>query len=202
MGEKRMIVIIDNYDSFVYNLARYAGKLGKIRKVYRNNDPALANLNPDDIDSFIISPGPCTPEQSGYSKQIIEKYGSKIPILGVCLGHQCIGEVYGGITVRSLKPVHGKTSEIKHNGQGLFLGLPNPLRGARYHSLSVYLPEESALQVTAQSVSGEIMAFEHRYHPVYGIQFHPESILTDEGLDIIRNFFILADQWKNKSQAA
>lgn len=198
-----MIVIIDNYDSFVYNLARYSGQLGKERKVYRNNHPALKNMKAADIDAIIISPGPCTPEMAGESKGIIQRFGHCVPILGVCLGHQCIGEVYGGVTTRSERPVHGKTSQIKHDGQGLFMGLPNPLRGARYHSLKVEIDETtSPLRVGARAEDDTIMGFEHKIHPVYGIQFHPESVLTEEGLDILRNFFILADQWNSKSVAA
>lgn len=197
-----MILIIDNYDSFVYNLARYTGKLGKDRNVLRNNDPALKDIVSDNLEAIIISPGPCNPEHAGYSKQIIEKYGADIPILGVCLGHQCIGEVYGGKTVRASYPYHGKISEISHNGQGLFMGLSNPLRGARYHSLAVSLDQDSPLSVTARTKDGTIMALEHKRNPVYGIQFHPESVLTEEGVDIMRNFFILADQWNNRSMAA
>lgn len=197
-----MILIIDNYDSFVYNLARYSGKLGKDRQVIRNNHPKLKQITPSDVDAIIISPGPCTPSEAGQSKDIIERFGHMVPILGVCLGHQCIGEIYGGRTVRAEKPVHGKTSLIQHNGDGLFMGLPNPLRAARYHSLTVELDEKSPLSVTAQAEDGTIMAFEHETNPVYGIQFHPESILTEEGLDVLRNFFILADQWNSKSVAA
>lgn len=197
-----MILIIDNYDSFVHNLSRYSGKLGRQREVIRNNDPALKNLSPQDIDAIIISPGPCTPEHAGYSKDLIRRFGRDVPILGVCLGHQCIGEVYGGTTIRATSPMHGKTSDLDHNGEGLFMGLPNPLNAARYHSLSVYLPGNTPLKVTARSQDGTIMAMEHPEHPVYGIQFHPESVLTQEGLDILRNFFILADQWNSKSIAA
>lgn len=197
-----MILIIDNYDSFVYNLARYAGKLGRKRQVVRNNDPSLRNINIQDLDGIIISPGPCTPEHAGLSKDIIQKYGSSVPILGVCLGHQCIGEVYGGRTIRAAYPVHGKISPIYHNGEGLFMGLPNPLNAARYHSLTVFVPQESPLKVQATAEDGSIMAFQHPDHPVYGVQFHPESILTDEGLDIMRNFFILADQWNGRLLAA
>ena len=197
-----MILIIDNYDSFVYNLARYSGKLGKDRKVLRNNAPELKDISSEHLDAIIISPGPCDPEHAGYSKQIIENYGAQVPILGVCLGHQCIGEVYGGSTIRASYPVHGKSSAISHNGEGLFMGLPDPLRGARYHSLVVDLPLQSPLRPTAHSEDGTIMALEHDTHPVYGIQFHPESVLTEEGIDILRNFFILADQWNSRSLAA
>ena len=197
-----MILIIDNYDSFVYNLARYSGQLGKNREVLRNNDPALKDIRQEDLDGIIISPGPCTPEHAGYSKEIIRKFRKVVPILGVCLGHQCIGEVYGGRTIRANRPMHGKSSNIMHNGEGLFMGLPDPLRGARYHSLVCDLPEDCPLRVTAQSEDGHIMAFDHKTDPVQGIQFHPESILTDEGIDIMRNFFIMADSWNSRTLAA
>lgn len=214
-----MILIIDNYDSFVYNLARYTGKLGRERQVIRNNAAQLRDMDMSEIQAIIISPGPCSPEHAGYSKRIIEKYGDQVPILGVCLGHQCIGEVYGGKTIRAPRPMHGKISMVHHNGQGLFLGLPNPIRAARYHSLCIDLADQSHLSVTAhcdedlrdedlcggnmmhqKQPPSVIMAVEHETNPVYGIQFHPESILTQEGLDILRNFFMIADQWNMYSR--
>lgn len=191
-----MILIVDNYDSFVYNLARYTGKLGRARTVLRNNDPALFSFDAESLEAIIISPGPCTPQKAGSTLEIIRRYGPRVPVLGVCLGHQAIAEVYGGATTRAPYPVHGKQMPISHDGRGLFMGLPNPMAVARYHSLCVYLPEGSLLDVTAEcEEDGVIMALQHRYYPVYGIQFHPESILTAQGLDIMRNFFIMADQW-------
>jgi para-aminobenzoate synthetase component 2 len=199
-----MILLIDNYDSFVYNLARYAGKLGRPRQVVRNDAitvDEIAALNPQAI---ILSPGPCTPAESGVCRDVIRNLYKTIPILGVCLGHQCIGEAFGGRTVRADRPMHGKTSLIDHDGNGLFMGLPHPLEGARYQSLIAELPENTELRITAR-VQNEntIMAMRHHLYPVFGIQFHPESVLTEYGLDILRNFMILADEWnEDRAEAA
>jgi anthranilate synthase/aminodeoxychorismate synthase-like glutamine amidotransferase len=198
-----MILLIDNYDSFVHNLARYVGILGRERKVVRNDALDLEELTLHPPEAIIISPGPCAPEQAGLSNDVIRQLGNRIPILGVCLGHQCIGEVYGGQTIRAPYPMHGKTSMVEHNNDGLFLGLPNPLRAARYHSLIANIPADTDLLVTAQTEDDRIiMSFEHKEHPVYGIQFHPESCLTDHGIDIIRNFLRLADAWNEKTRKA
>lgn len=184
-----MILLIDNYDSFVYNLARYVNELGGEPTVKRNDDltvGAVATLAPSHI---IISPGPCTPNEAGISTQVIRELGSRLPILGVCLGHQCIGAAYGGTIVRSRRPMHGKTSSIKHTGTGVFRGLPNPFSATRYHSLAIAAEQVPAdLEVTATAPDGEIMGVAHRSHPVFGVQFHPESVLTEGGYDLLRNF--------------
>jgi anthranilate synthase/aminodeoxychorismate synthase-like glutamine amidotransferase len=184
-----MILLIDNYDSFVYNLARYVGELGFLRHVVRNDAITIneiAKLNPSHI---IISPGPCTPLQAGISLSVIKQFGSSIPILGVCLGHQAIGQAYGGKVVRAKNPMHGKASYIKHDENTIFAKIENPLRVARYHSLIVSeenFPDE--LCVTARCEFGEIMALRHRDYPVYGVQFHPESVLTMGGHALLQNF--------------
>ncbi len=184
-----MIVLIDNYDSFVYNLARYVGELGHERTVIRNDAStvaALAELNPKRI---IISPGPGTPEQAGISIAVIKQYAGKIPILGVCLGHQAIGAAFGGKVVRAQRPLHGKSSAVTHTGVGVFTNLPMPMTVGRYHSLIVDetdFPDE--LEITARSEENEIMGLQHRHFPVYGVQFHPESVLTDCGYLLLKNF--------------
>ncbi len=190
-----MILLIDNYDSFVYNLARYVGMLGWNREVVRNDAITVEDVRDMKPSAIILSPGPCSPKEAGISTELIRRFGHEIPILGVCLGHQCIGEAYGGRTVRAKQPVHGKTSMLEHPGRGLFIGLPNPLKVARYHSLVTELPANANLMVTAMSDDGEVMAMKHGQYPVYGVQFHPESVLTDYGLDIVRNFVTLAIQW-------
>jgi anthranilate synthase/aminodeoxychorismate synthase-like glutamine amidotransferase len=184
-----MLLIIDNYDSFTYNLVQYFGEL-RAEMVIRRNDAITADeveeLRPEKI---VISPGPGTPDQAGVSNELIARFGEKVPILGVCLGHQCIGHVYGGEVVRADKLMHGKTSPVFHDGRGLFAGLPNPMDATRYHSLIVKratLPK--TLRVTAESSDQEIMAVQHTSHPVYGVQFHPESILTREGKQLLQNF--------------
>ena len=184
-----MIVLIDNYDSFVYNLARYVGELGWPRRVVRNDAlalDALARLAPSHI---IISPGPKTPSEAGLSNAIIEHFAGRIPILGVCLGHQCIAEVFGGTIVRARRPMHGKTSLISHDGRGVFSSLANPLRVTRYHSLVAEPASLSAcLEISARSPEGEIMGLRHRSLAVEGVQFHPEAVLTEEGHAMLRNF--------------
>lgn len=191
-----MILLIDNYDSFVHNLARYIGMLGRERTIVRSDAVDMTELALNPPEAIIISPGPCAPAQAGFSNEIIRRFGSRIPILGVCLGHQCIGEVYGGQVMRAPHPVHGKSSTIEHNAADIFSGLPNPLTAARYHSLLVHVPANTPLEVTAQTEEDRIvMAFRHKTHPVYGIQFHPESCLTDHGIDILRNFVGIADEW-------
>jgi anthranilate synthase/aminodeoxychorismate synthase-like glutamine amidotransferase len=184
-----MILLIDNYDSFVYNLARYVRELGEEPVVCRHDavdvDQILA-LKPSHI---IISPGPCSPKEAGISTEVVRQLGSRIPILGVCLGHQCIGAAYGGEIVRAGAPMHGKISRIHHTGAGLFAGLPTPFMATRYHSL-VIAPESVpfSLRITATSEDGEIMAVQHAEHPVHGVQFHPESVLTEHGYRLLDHF--------------
>jgi anthranilate synthase/aminodeoxychorismate synthase-like glutamine amidotransferase len=184
-----MILLIDNYDSFVYNLARYVRELGDDPLVRRHDAvsvDAIAAMRPTHI---IISPGPCAPKEAGISTDVVRRLGATIPILGVCLGHQCIGEAYGGEIVRAGRPMHGKISQVRHSGTGLFEGLPNPFVATRYHSLVIApasLPP--VLRTTATSDDGEIMAVEHVEHPVFGVQFHPESVLTQHGYRILERF--------------
>jgi anthranilate synthase/aminodeoxychorismate synthase-like glutamine amidotransferase len=184
-----MILLIDNYDSFVYNLARYVHELGETPLVRRHDaiDPdEILRLRPSHI---IISPGPCSPKEAGVSTEVVRRLGTEIPILGVCLGHQCIGAAYGGEIVRAGRPMHGKISRIHHTGRGIFAGLPNPFIATRYHSL-VIAPASvpAALVVTATSEDGEIMAVQHAEDPVYGVQFHPESVLTEHGYRLLDHF--------------
>lgn len=190
-----MILLIDNYDSFVHNLARYVGELGRDRRVVRNDAITIDEISAAEPQAIIISPGPCTPNEAGISIDVVRRLGARAPILGVCLGHQCVGQVYGGEVKRAQRPVHGSTSLIHHNGESLFEGLPNPLQAARYHSLIVELPDDSELDVTATSENGEIMAVAHRRHPVFGVQFHPESVLTEHGHAQLANFFRFTDHW-------
>lgn len=184
-----MILLLDNYDSFVYNLARYVRELGEIPVVRRHDAVTVDEVAAMGPSHIIISPGPCTPAEAGISTEVVRRLGSSVPILGVCLGHQCIGAAYGGEIVRAGQPMHGKTSMIHHRGSGIFAGLPNPFRATRYHSL-VIAPASvpPALEVIATSEDGEIMAVRHTRHPVHGVQFHPESILTEHGHAMLRNF--------------
>lgn len=184
-----MILLIDNYDSFVWNLARYVGELGHSRIVVRNDAIGLGDIKALAPSHVIVSPGPCTPKEAGISNAVVAAFAGKIPILGVCLGHQCIGDALGGKVDRALRPMHGKASLVRHEGTGLFEGLPNPLRVTRYHSLIVKdegLPP--GLRVTARSEEGEIMALAHEEHALFGVQFHPEAVLTERGHDLLRNF--------------
>jgi anthranilate synthase/aminodeoxychorismate synthase-like glutamine amidotransferase len=184
-----MLLVIDNYDSFTYNLVQYLGELGEDVEVYRNDRitvPEIRDLAPHHI---VISPGPCTPNEAGISVQVVRELGGEIPLLGVCLGHQAIGQAFGGKVVRAATLMHGKTSMIHHDGRGIFRGLPNPFEATRYHSLAVErasLPE--VLEVTAHTEDGEIMGLRHRQLAIEGVQFHPESILTRVGKDLLRNF--------------
>jgi anthranilate synthase component II len=190
-----MLLLIDNYDSFTYNLAQYFGELGCELLVKRNDEISLDEIGALAPEHICISPGPCTPREAGISKDLVLRFGAKIPILGVCLGHQCIAEAYGGKIVRASKLVHGKSSMITHSGSGLFTHLPNPFKAGRYHSLSVERRSfPSCLQVIAESEDGEIMALCHREFPVYGVQFHPESVLTDVGKKILASFLAPAAQ--------
>ena len=184
-----MILLIDNYDSFVHNLARYVSELGEQATVVRNDAITTADVTRLSPSHIIISPGPCTPAEAGVSVDVVRRLGDGIPILGVCLGHQCIGTAYGMRITRATEPRHGKTSAIRHNGEGLFAGMPNPFDAARYHSLVVdpaSVPED--VEVTATAEDGTIMALRHQIHPVWGIQFHPESILTDFGYHLLSRF--------------
>ena len=184
-----MLLVIDNYDSFTYNLVQYFGELGADPQVKRNDA-----ITPDEVEKMkpqkiVISPGPGRPQEAGISMELIRKFGGKVPILGVCLGHQCMGEVYGGKVVRAGRLMHGKTSPIQHDGKGVFQGLPNPFEATRYHSLIVEKNSVlSCLEVCAETAEGEIMGVRHREYSVHGVQFHPESILSKEGKDLLANF--------------
>ena len=184
-----MILVIDNYDSFVYNLAQYIGELGWQPVVYRNDGITLADIAELNPSHIVISPGPCTPLEAGISNDVVCHFGGKIPILGVCLGHQCIGYAYGGKIVRAAVPTHGKTSIIRHDGKTVYQGLANPFPATRYHSLIIQAESlPSCLTVTAQTPEGEIMGVRHQDYVVEGVQFHPESILTEVGHDILSRF--------------
>lgn len=184
-----MIVIIDNYDSFTYNLVQYFGERERDIRVFRNDAVDVAHLRAMKPDRIVISPGPCTPNEAGISIEVIRALGPEIPLLGVCLGHQCIGAAYGGKVVGAPVIMHGKVSAIRHEGNRLFAGVPSPFTATRYHSLIIEregCPEE--LKITAETEDGVIMGVAHRTHPIWGVQFHPESILTDCGKRIIANF--------------
>jgi anthranilate synthase/aminodeoxychorismate synthase-like glutamine amidotransferase len=186
-----MLLLIDNYDSFTYNLAQYFGELGCELVVKRNDEISLEKIAALAPNHICISPGPCTPREAGISKDIVLRFGGKIPILGVCLGHQCIAEAYGGKIMRASALVHGKSSMIRHNSSGLFTDLPTPFGAGRYHSLVVERSSfPKCLEITAESEDGEIMALCHRQFPVYGVQFHPESVLTSEGKKILSRFLL------------
>ncbi|HMW18745.1 MAG TPA: aminodeoxychorismate/anthranilate synthase component II [Accumulibacter sp.] len=184
-----MLLMIDNYDSFTYNLVQYFGELGQEVRVFRNDAISLTQIGQMQPDYLVISPGPCAPKQAGISLSAIREFAGRIPLLGVCLGHQAIGEAFGGQVVHAQKLMHGKVSPVRHTGQGVFRDLPDPLTCTRYHSLAVErstLPAD--LEVTAWTDDGEIMGFRHRQLPVEGVQFHPESILTERGHDLLKNF--------------
>jgi anthranilate synthase/aminodeoxychorismate synthase-like glutamine amidotransferase len=187
-----MILVIDNYDSFTYNLVQYLGELGAEMRVFRNDEISVSEAVALQPEKVLISPGPCTPKEAGVSCDIIREFGSKIPVFGVCLGHQSLAEVYGGKVVRAERLMHGKTSPIFHEGESVFKGLSNPFDATRYHSLLVEresLPD--VLKITAWTKEGEIMGLRHRDLPVHGVQFHPESILTKEGKCLLQNFLDL-----------
>ena len=184
-----MILVIDNYDSFTYNLVQYLGELGARMDVFRNDQIELDRVDASEPDKVVISPGPCTPNEAGISVELIRRFTGQIPMLGVCLGHQCIGQAFGGAIVRAPAILHGKVSEIYHDGRTIFSDLPQPFVATRYHSLIVEresLPD--CLEVSAQTDDGIIMGLRHRKYPVEGVQFHPESILTAEGKLLLRNF--------------
>lgn len=183
-----MIVVVDNYDSFTYNLVQYLGELGAEVVVFRNDRVTVEELQRLNPSHLVISPGPGVPKDAGISNEMIRAFYTHIPILGVCLGHQCIAQVFGGQVVRAPRLLHGKTSLIYHNGRGLYSGLRNPFEATRYHSLIVKEPLPADLEMTAFTVEGEVMGLHHKEYPLEGVQFHPESILTREGKLLLRNF--------------
>jgi para-aminobenzoate synthetase component II len=187
-----MLALIDNYDSFTYNLVQYLGELGAEIKVFRNDSLSLDELIDLKPSRLVISPGPGDPiKDGGISPQAMGHFSGKIPVLGVCLGHQCLGAIYGGRVDRAPRLMHGKTSPVNHNGQGIFKDIPSPFEAMRYHSLVVYPPVPDELEITATTPEGEIMGLKHREHDTYGVQFHPESILTGFGKQILNNFLNL-----------
>ena len=187
-----MLLVLDNYDSFTYNLVQYFGELGAEPVVKRNDEITLDEIAALRPQRIVISPGPCTPNEAGICNAVIERFGPSTPLLGVCLGHQCIGAVFGGEVVSAPRLMHGKTSPVQHKGAGVFTALPNPFEATRYHSLIVQrenLP--GCLQITAETAQGEIMGLHHREFPIHGVQFHPESVLTAEGMQLLRNFLAI-----------
>ena len=180
-----MILIIDNYDSFVFNVARYFEELGEKVAVVRNDDVTPAEVK---AKALVISPGPCSPREAGNSCALVKQLSGRMPILGICLGHQVIGDVFGARVMRAKRPLHGEASDIEHDGAGLFAGLPQNFAAGRYHSLIVDAVEGTPLRVTARAANGEVMGLQHESHPTFGVQFHPESILTEHGYDLLRNF--------------
>ena len=187
-----MLLLVDNYDSFTYNLAQYLGQMGQTLEVRRNDKISLEEIEELAPERIVISPGPCTPKQAGISEPLVARFAGKIPILGVCLGHQAIGEAFGGRVVRAPKIMHGKTSEIHHDGKTIFSGLPQDFRATRYHSLIVErksLPKE--LEISAETEDGTIMGLRHRKLRVEGVQFHPESVLTEPGFRLLENFLAM-----------
>ena len=184
-----MIILIDNYDSFTYNLVQYLSMLGESVEVYRNDKVSVQEVEDKGPERIVISPGPCTPSEAGISCELIAHMAGKVPILGVCLGHQSMGQVFGGKVVRAGRLMHGKTSPIHHDNKTIFEGLPNPFEAIRYHSLLVEresLPD--CLEISAESDQGEIMGLRHKHYPIDGVQFHPESVMTGPGMDLLRNF--------------
>ena len=190
-----MLLVLDNYDSFTYNLVQYLGELGEQPVVKRNDEISVDEIGSMGVTRLVISPGPCTPSEAGITVQAIKKWGRTIPILGVCLGHQAIGEAYGGKVVRARTLMHGKTSRVTHDGKGIFKNVPSPLVVMRYHSLvieSKSLPNDLEVVARSQDDPTEIHAVKHRQHAVWGVQFHPESILTQNGKEILRNFLSIS----------
>jgi anthranilate synthase component 2 len=190
-----MILIIDNYDSFTYNLVQYLGELGAELTVRRNDAVSVEDVGGLSPAAIVLSPGPCTPKEAGITVDVIRRWGSSIPILGVCLGHQAIGEAYGGVVSRADRVMHGKTSQITHDGTGVFAGLPSPMEVMRYHSLIVErdsIPECLEITAVAQDDPREVHGVKHRDHPVYGVQFHPESVMTPHGKALLQNFLEMA----------
>ena len=184
-----MLLIIDNYDSFTYNLVQYFGELGAEMEIYRNDEITVNEISQRNPERICISPGPCSPDEAGISCAVIEEFAARLPILGVCLGHQCIGQVFGGSIVRAPRLMHGKTSPIFHDGRDVFVGMENPFEATRYHSLVIDPPSvPDCLEVCANTAEEEIMGVRHREYQVHGVQFHPESILTSSGKQLVRNF--------------
>ena len=198
-----MILVIDNYDSFTYNLVQYLGELGAEVEVFRNDAIDVAGVDRRAPEGILISPGPGTPDDAGVTLEVLKAFTGKLPLFGVCLGHQAIGQVFGGDVVRAPRLMHGRTSPIEHDGRGVFRGLPSPFRATRYHSLIVKretLPAE--LEVTAQTAEGEIMGLRHVRHPIFGVQFHPESFLTEHGHAMLQNFLeLLPDKGRRRNAA-
>jgi len=187
-----MLLVLDNYDSFTYNLVQYFGELGADLVVKRNDEITIEEIAALAPERICISPGPCTPREAGISNDVIRAFGPTTPTLGVCLGHQCIGDVFGGAVVRADRLMHGKTSPILHDGKGVFAGLPSPFQATRYHSLIVRRDSvPDVLEITAETAEKEIMGLRHREYPIHGVQFHPESILTPEGKQLLKNFLEL-----------
>ena len=187
-----MILVIDNYDSFTYNLVQYLGEMQACPEVRRNDRITIEQIRQLNPERILVSPGPCSPRESGLSNDIIRTFGPEWPLLGVCLGHQCIGHSFGAEVVVNYRMMHGKTSPIKHNGRDLFRGMPDPFAATRYHSLVIKrdtLPD--CLEITAETAEGEIMGVRHKTYPIWGVQFHPESILTENGRQILKNFLSL-----------
>ena len=187
-----MLLVIDNYDSFTYNIVQYLGEMNAEMQIVRNDQITVEQVRALNPERLLISPGPCSPREAGTSNDVIREFGPKIPTLGVCLGHQCIGHVFGANVVVNYRMMHGKVSPIKHNGKDLFAGMSNPFPATRYHSLVIKrdsLPD--CLEITAETDEGEIMGVKHKQHPIWGVQFHPESILTENGRTILANFLKL-----------
>jgi anthranilate synthase component II len=196
------VTLIDNYDSFTFNLVHYLGELGAEVEVWRNDEIAVADALAAEPDGIVLSPGPCTPSEAGVCLELVRAASETTPMLGVCLGHQAIGQAFGGEIVRAPAPMHGKVSRISHNGRGLFRGLNGPFSATRYHSLIIErssAPDE--LEITAESDDGLVMAVAHRERPVFGVQFHPESIASENGRQILRNFLELADAFHSRRKA-
>lgn len=192
-----MIVMIDNYDSFTYNLVQYLMALDEKVAVFRNDAISLEEIAEMNPQMLVISPGPCTPREAGISLEAVERFKASIPILGICLGHQTVGQVFGAKVVHALEPVHGKVHPIQHTGKGVFKGLKNPLQVTRYHSLALEkntLP--ACLEITAETLEGEIMGIRHTHYPVEGVQFHPEAILTEGGMELLGNFLTFARSFR------
>ncbi|MFQ5455502.1 MAG: anthranilate synthase component II [Nitrospirota bacterium] len=184
-----MLLVIDNYDSFTYNLVQYLGELGKDIRVFRNDKIGITEIEEMDPDRIVISPGPCTPKEAGISIELVRYFAGKKPILGVCLGHQSIGEAFGCEIVRAERLMHGKTSMIYHDGKGIFSDLPNPFEATRYHSLIIKRASiPSCFEITAETKEKEVMGIRHKEYPIEGVQFHPESILTKTGMGLLKNF--------------
>lgn len=197
-----MILVIDNYDSFAHNLGRYMILAGWEIAIARNDKISCKEIEAINPHAIVISPGPRDPQKSGICIDAVRQFGPTTPILGVCLGHQCIGEAYGGTTIRTNKPMHGKASSIIHEGDPLFADIPSPFRAGRYHSLTVQPGGVSPLKIIAKTADGEIMAMRHESFPTYGVQFHPESVLTEHGSQIIENFTAIALSWNARKAAA